>query len=71
MQAEGVRRLLVVSMGALFQDAGILAALLRTTVLRNVAEDAAEMERVVMASDYCSRFAVAPKVDRRTARSSG
>jgi hypothetical protein len=35
-------------MSALFQDAGILAALLRTTVLRNVAEDAAEMERVVM-----------------------
>jgi putative NADH-flavin reductase len=51
MQAEGVRRLLVVSMGALFQDAGILAALLRSTVLRNVAEDAAEMERVVMASE--------------------
>jgi hypothetical protein len=31
-------------MGALFQDAGILAALLRRTVLRNVAEGAAEME---------------------------
>ena len=39
------------SRGALFQDAGILAALLRRTVLRNVAEDAAEMERVVMASE--------------------
>jgi hypothetical protein len=39
-----VRRFLVVSMGALFQDAGILAALLRRTVLRNVAEGAAEME---------------------------
>jgi hypothetical protein len=51
MQAEGVRRFLVLSMGALFQDAGILAALLRRTVLRNVAEDAAEMEHVVMASE--------------------
>jgi putative NADH-flavin reductase len=51
MEAEGVQRLLVVSMGALFQDAGILAALLRSTVLRNVAPDSREMERVVMASE--------------------
>jgi len=51
MEAEGVRRLLVVSMGALFQHAGILAALLRSTVLRNAAEDSREMERVVMASE--------------------
>jgi putative NADH-flavin reductase len=50
MQAEGPRRLLVVSAAVLFQDAGILAAVLRRTLLRNVAEDAAEMERVVMAS---------------------
>src|ERR1700746_2677606 len=40
MQAEGLRRLLVVSAAMLFQDAGILAAVLRRTLLRNVAEDA-------------------------------
>jgi putative NADH-flavin reductase len=50
MQAEGLRRLLVVSAAMLFQDAGILAAVLRHTLLRNVAEDTAEMERAVMAS---------------------
>jgi putative NADH-flavin reductase len=50
MQAAGQRRLLVVSAAMLFQDAGILAAVLRHTLLRNVAEDSAEMERVVMAS---------------------
>jgi uncharacterized protein YbjT (DUF2867 family) len=38
------------ALALLFQDAGIVAAVLRHTLLRNVAEDAAEMERAVMAS---------------------
>jgi nucleoside-diphosphate-sugar epimerase len=52
MQAEGVRRLLVVSAAMLFQDAGIFAAVLRHTLLRNVPEDAAEMERAVRPADW-------------------
>jgi putative NADH-flavin reductase len=50
MQAEGLRRLLVISMGALFPDAGIVGALLRNTMLRNIAEDSREMEHIVMSS---------------------
>ena len=50
MQSSGVRRLLVVSAAVLFDDAGVLAAILRRTLLRNVAKDAAELERVVMSS---------------------
>ena len=50
MQAVGPRRLFVVSAAVLFEDAGILAAILRRTLLRNVAEDSAGMERTVMAS---------------------
>src|SRR5882724_7771285 len=50
MQATGVRRLLVVGVAVLFEHQGILSAILRRTLLRNVAKDSAEMERVVMAS---------------------
>jgi len=50
MQVVGVRRLLIVSAAVLFRDEGILFAVLRRTLLRNVAEDHTEMERVVMAS---------------------
>jgi putative NADH-flavin reductase len=50
MQGAGVRRLLIVSAAVLFQNKGILFALLRRTLLRNVAEDHTEMERIVMAS---------------------
>jgi putative NADH-flavin reductase len=50
MQAAGVRRLLVVSAAVLFEDMGLIGGLMRRTLLRNVAEDSAEMERVVMAS---------------------
>jgi putative NADH-flavin reductase len=50
MQAAGVRRLLIVSAAVLFKDEGILFAVLRRTLLRNVAEDQTEMERVVTAS---------------------
>ncbi len=50
MQAAGVRRLLVVGVAVLFEHEGILSAILRRTLLRNVAKDSAEMERVVRAS---------------------
>lgn len=50
MQVAGVRRLLIVSVAVLFHDEGILFAVLRRTLLRNVAEDHTKMERVVMAS---------------------
>lgn len=50
MHAAGVQRLLVVSAAMLFEDAGVVAALLRKTLLRSVAEDSAEMERVVRGS---------------------
>lgn len=50
MQTAGIRRLLVVSAAVLFEDAGLVAALLRRTLLRNIAADSAEMEQVIMAS---------------------
>jgi putative NADH-flavin reductase len=62
MQARGLRRLLVVSAAMLFQDAGIVAAMLRRTLLRNVAEDAAEMERVVTASELDWTIARPPRL---------
>jgi putative NADH-flavin reductase len=50
MLATDVRRLMIVSAAVLFRDEGILFAILRRTLLRNVAEDQTEMERVVTAS---------------------
>ena len=50
MQAAGAHRLLIVSAAVLFESAGFVAWLLRKTLLRNVADDSAEMERVVMSS---------------------
>ena len=50
MEAACVRRLLVVGVAVLFPDAGTLARLLRNTLLRNIADDSAEMERIVKAS---------------------
>jgi putative NADH-flavin reductase len=50
MQAVGPTRLAVVSVAMLFPESGILGALLRNTLLRNVAEDAREMESAVRAS---------------------
>lgn len=51
MRATAVRRLLVVGVAVLFDDAGFVVALLRRTLLRNVANDSAEMERIVKASE--------------------
>jgi putative NADH-flavin reductase len=51
MHSAGVHRLLVVGVAALFPDIGIFGRLLRYTLLRNIAEDSAEMERVVKAAN--------------------
>lgn len=50
MQTVGVRRLLVVGVAALFSDIGMLGRVLRNTLLRNIADDSAEMERIVKAT---------------------
>jgi putative NADH-flavin reductase len=47
MRHAGVERLLVVSAGMLFPDSGFVGAILRSTILRNVARDSAAMEAVV------------------------
>lgn len=62
MHAGGPRRLLVVSVAALFDDAGLVAALLRRTLLRNIVVDAAEMERVVMSSGLDWTIARPPRL---------
>ena len=46
----------------LFDDAGILFAVLRRILLRNVAEDSVQMERVVMASGLDWTIARPPKL---------
>jgi putative NADH-flavin reductase len=51
MQSTGMRRLLIVSAAILFEDLGILAALLRRTLLRNVVAGSGEMEQIVTASN--------------------
>jgi putative NADH-flavin reductase len=61
MQAAGVRRLVVVSAAMLFEN-GLLFAVLRRILLRNVAQDSAEMERVVMASGLDWTIARPPKL---------
>ena len=50
MQSAGFDRLLVVGVAALFPDIGVFGHLLRSTLLRNIADDSAEMERIVKAS---------------------
>jgi putative NADH-flavin reductase len=50
MRTSGVRRLIVVSAAVLFTDLGLLGDFLRRTLLKNVGDDSAEMERIVMAS---------------------
>jgi putative NADH-flavin reductase len=62
MQALGMRRLLVVSAAVLFDGAGLLVGLMRRTLLRNVARDSAEMERVVMASGLDWTIARPPRL---------
>jgi putative NADH-flavin reductase len=62
MQAGGLRRLLVVSAAVLFENSGIITGFMRRTLLRNVAEDSTEMERVVMASGMDWIIARPPKL---------
>jgi putative NADH-flavin reductase len=62
MQAARLRRLLVVSAAMLFDDAGLLARLLRRTLLRNVAEDSGEMERVITLSELDWTIARPPRL---------
>ena len=50
MKSAGVRRLLILGVAMLFDDAGILARLLRKIILRNIANDAGAMELVVRRS---------------------
>jgi len=50
MMPTGVRRLLVVSVGLLFPDAGVIGAVLRKTFLRGVTGDSEAMESIVRAS---------------------
>ncbi len=62
MQANGVRRLLVVGVAVLFENDGILSAIARRTFLRNVARDSAEMERIVSASGLDWTIARPPRL---------
>jgi len=62
MQAVGMRRLLVVSAAVLFDGAGIIVGLVRRTLLRNVARDSAEMERIVIASGMDWTIARPPRL---------
>ena len=51
MQSVSMKRLVIVSAALLFRDAGVLAAVLRNTLLRDVARDCAEAERIVTGTD--------------------
>lgn len=62
MQAVGLRRLLVVGVAVLFADAGILARIFRQTLLRNVADDSAAMERIVTGSNLDWTIACPPRL---------
>ena len=50
MQASRIDRLLIVSSAALFPNVGMLPKILSRTLLRDVVQDCAEMERIVTAS---------------------
>jgi putative NADH-flavin reductase len=62
MQSAGIRRLLIVSAAILFTDLGLLAALLRRTLLRNVVIGSGEMERIIAASDLDWAIARPPRL---------
>jgi len=68
MRATGVRRLLIVGVAVLFDDSGFLARVLRTTLLRNVAHDSAEMERIVKASELDWTIVRPPRLTNGTRR---
>jgi putative NADH-flavin reductase len=62
MRDAGPSRLLVVSVAALFEDAGLLVALFRRTLLRNIVVDAAAMEREVIGSGLDWTIARPPRL---------
>jgi putative NADH-flavin reductase len=62
MKAAGLRRLLLVGVAVLFPNTGVLASLLRNTLLRNIAIDHAEMERIVKASGLDWTIARPPRL---------
>ncbi len=64
MQAAGLRRLVVVSVAVLFDDLGIAGRVLRRTLLRNVGDDALEMERIVIASALDWTIARPPRLTK-------
>lgn len=62
MKAVAVRRLLIVGVAVLFDDIGVVASILRRTLLRNIADDSAEMERLVKASELDWTIARPPRL---------
>lgn len=68
MNAAGLRRLLLVGVAVLFPNTGVLASLLRNTLLRNVAIDHAEMERIVKASGLDWTIARPPRLTNGPSR---
>ena len=50
LRGDTTRRVVMVSAAMLFEDAGVIAALLRTTVLRHVARDSRVAESIFMSS---------------------
>jgi putative NADH-flavin reductase len=62
MEAVGIRRLLIVSAAILFEGQGLFFRLLRDTLLRNIAEDTAAMERIVTASGLDFTIARPPRL---------
>ncbi len=62
MKVANVQRLLIIGVAVLFDDIGILASILRRTLLRNVAKDSAEMERIVKESGLNWTIARPPRL---------
>jgi putative NADH-flavin reductase len=62
MQSLSMRRLLLVSAALLFKDGGLLVAILRNTLLRDVSRDCAEAESIVMGSDLEWTIARPPRL---------
>lgn len=62
MKSAGPRRLLLVGVAILFPNTGVLAGILRSTLLRNVAADHAVMESIVTASGLDWTIARPPRL---------
>jgi putative NADH-flavin reductase len=62
MKATGVRRLLAVSAAVLFENQGFVVWLMRSTFLRNIAEDTSGMESALMASGLDWTIARPPRL---------